>query len=151
MTLRPVVLIALLMLAGCGQNVSVWSPRTWFGAGEMPEDTQVAPDESLDPRPLVRSVTSASIEQANGGVIVRATGLPPTQGWWQVDLMPLPIENGELVLEFRTFAPLDAAAQGTPRSREVTAAYTISRFTLEREGINRVVIKGETNSKVLRP
>ncbi|QLQ18634.1 MAG: hypothetical protein HZT43_08145 [Exiguobacterium profundum] len=151
MSLRPLVLIALLPLAGCGQNVNVWAPKTWFGYGETPEDTQVEVDESQDPRPLVDSVTSASIEQANGGVIVRATGLPPTQGWWMAELMPSPIENGELVLDFRITGPLDQAAQGTPRSRQVTVAYTISRFTLEREGINRVVVRGERDSKVLRP
>ena len=151
MSLRPLVLIALLPLAGCGQNVNVWAPKTWFGYGDTPADTQVEPDESQDPRPLVDSVTSASIEQANGGVIVRATGLPPTQGWWLAELMPSPIENGELVLDFRISSPVDQAAQGTPRSREVTVAYTITRFSLERDGITRVVVRGERNSKVLRP
>lgn len=151
MSLRPLVLIALLPLAGCGQNVDVWAPKTWFGYGDTPEDTQVAPDESQDPRPLVDSVASASIEQANGGVIVRATGLPPTQGWWLAELMPMPIENGELVLDFRISQPFDQQATGTPRSRQVTVAYTISRFTLEREGITRVVVRGERNSRVLNP
>lgn len=148
---RPLVLIALLPLAACGQNVSVWAPKTWFGYGQVPEDTQVAPAESEDPRPLVASVTSASLERANGGVIVRATGLPPTQGWWLAELMPAPIENGELVLDFRLSAPLDQANQGTPRSRQVTVAYLISSYSLERDGITRVVVRGESNSRVLRP
>ena len=151
MSLRPLVLIALLPLAGCGQDVNVGAPETWFGDGDAPEDTQVEPEEAQDPRPLVDSVTFASIEQANGGVIVRATGLPPTQGWWLAELMPSPIENGELVLDFRLSAPVTQVAQGTPRSREVTVAYTITRFSLERDGITRVVVRGERNSKVLRP
>ena len=150
MSLRPLVLIALLPLAGCGQNVNVWAPKTWFGYGETPEDTQVEPDEAQDPRPLVDSVTFASIEQANGGVIVRATGLPPTQGYWNAELVAQPVDDkGKLVLEFHLVAPAPGAPVINQRSREITVAYDVTAYQLRT--ITSIEVRSASNSMTKKP
>lgn len=151
MTPRLPVLLLTLALAGCGNGATLWSPSTWFGAGDTPEDTIDMPDESLDPRPLVATVTQASLDPVASGFIVRATGLPPTQGWWEADLMPLEVKDGVLVLDFRLSEPMYDVQTGTPRSREVVVAYNLSARRVEREGIRRIIVRGQGNERALTP
>ena len=46
----------------------------------------------------VLAVLTMTVEPIPGGAIVRASGLTPTQGWWNAELVPRDLdENGVLV------------------------------------------------------
>ena len=76
---------------------------------------EVTPDgEVVDPRPLIGEVTALVAEPTPGGVIIRATGLPPTQGFWDAVLLPdspelIPDEDGVLGFDFRAAAAAHAS------------------------------------------
>lgn len=149
---RPAVSAALMvlgLLAGCGDGSgSRLNPFNWFGRSEV---VVTAPGSSVpvDPRPLVASVTGLVVEPYPGGAIVRATGLPPSQGWWEAELVGLPIdENGVQVFEFHVFPPPAPTPSGLPQSREITVAAAISTIRLER--VREIVVQGATNSRSSR-
>lgn len=152
------LIAASVVLGGCGRVRNSWvNPFNWFGGGAT-EVAQVAPatpqggsgDGSAtalpaDPRPLVDRVTAVDFDRFQGGVIVRATGLPPSQGWWKADLVARPVDaDGVLVLDFRINAPLSDQPAGTPRSREVTAAASVSAYKMQ--SIRRIVVQGASNA-----
>ncbi len=151
MTPRPTfALFALLALAACGNwSESYVNPSNWFGGRQADAVVPVATALPGDPRPFVEQVLSMQIETTPGGIIVRATGLPPTQGYWDAELVAqTPDENGRLVLEFHVQPPTAAYPANTQRSREITVAYTIS--TIRLEGITSIEVRGRSNSKSSR-
>ena len=78
--------------------------------------------------------------------MVRATGLPPTQGFWSAELVPQPLdEKGTLVLEFHVFPPVGSAAVVNQQSREITVAYNLSDIKLQQ--INQIVVQGASNAR----
>ena len=90
---RHVVLGLGFALAGCaGVRKSKLNPFNWFKKSE-PRETIVLPGESTDPRALVETVLSMTVEPMPGGAIVRARGLTPTQGWWDAELVAKDILN----------------------------------------------------------
>lgn len=140
-------LIAATALASCGAwRESRVNPRNWFGRAH--EVQAVAPDPALDKqgRPLVQSVLSMTVEHYPGGAIVRATGLPPSQGWWDAELVAQPVDDkGTLVLEFRVFPPVAAWPAGTPPSRQITVAIALSDIKLE--PVRTIVVQGADNAR----
>ena len=156
MRVRPVLTVTIcLALAGCGNaSSSNLNPFNWFGGGS--ETVAVlAPDGTpVDPRPLIAQVTEAAAERVPGGVIVRATGLPPTMGYWSADLVPAdrdlrPDEDGVLTLDFRALPPISAQPAGSPGARQIVAGFFLSDQTLE--GVRSVAVRGEANSRSVRP
>ncbi|OZA08094.1 MAG: hypothetical protein B7Y02_12980, partial [Rhodobacterales bacterium 17-64-5] len=87
---RAVLTVTLcLALVGCGAvRESRLNPFNWFKRSEARDLVQT--EAPGDPRPLVAEVLTMVVEPIPGGAIVRATGLPPTQGWWQAELIALP-------------------------------------------------------------
>lgn len=147
---RPLLIAVLCTaLAGCGgMRESKLNPFNWFKKSE-PRETIILPGERADPRPLVESVLSMSVQPMPGGAIVRATGLTPTQGWWKAELVPLPLdENGVLVYEFRLLPPIERTDVSTPRSREVEVAIYISDFKLD--AVREIVVQGSGNARSAR-
>lgn len=147
---RPAVaaLAALALLAGCsGYSQSAANPANWF-RGSQTTETLVSVPVRQDPRPLVAEVTDLALEPVSGGAILRATGLPPTLGWWAAELLP---ENGfepvdgELSFSFVIAPPPQAQPQGTPATREVSAAIFVSRFKLE--NTRRITVTGSGNAR----
>jgi len=146
---RALVTVTLcLTLLGCGTvRESRLNPFNWFKRSEARASVQV--EAPGDARPLVESVLTMTVEPIPGGAIVRATGLPPTQGWWQAELIALPVdENGTLVYEFRLLPPTDQTPSGTPRTREVEVAIYISDTRLAQVG--EIVVQGATNARSAR-
>ncbi|MBP9181853.1 MAG: hypothetical protein KBF78_01875 [Fuscovulum sp.] len=143
------VLTLALILAGCGGlRDSKLNPFNWFGKSEETEKLAL-PERPADARALVETVLTLQVEDIPGGAIVRATGLTPTQGWWQAELVPLPVEaEGRLVLEFRIFPPIDDTAVSTPQSREVTVALYLSNIKLA--ALTEIVVQGQTNARAAR-
>jgi hypothetical protein len=146
---RLFVISMAAALAGCGGfRESRLNPRNWFGRSERRE-TIALPQAQQDPRPLVASVLSMSVEPIPGGAIVRARGETPTQGWWQAELVPLDIDqDGLLVYEFRLVPPVGQTDVSTPQSRQVDVAIYISDIRLER--VREIVVQGSTNARSAR-
>jgi hypothetical protein len=142
-------LTAGLGLAGCGRiRDSRLNPFNWFGRSEVAEKVEL-PAAPEDPRALVQTVLSLIVEETAGGAILRSTGLPPTQGWWEAELVPQPVdENGRLVLEFRIFPPIEAKRTGTQPSREVVVALFLSNIKLD--PVREIIVQGETNARAAR-
>ena len=149
LTTRPAVLMLCLGLAACGgMRDSKLNPFNWFGRSQETEKVAL-PAAPRDPRALVQQVIGLAVEEVPGGAIVRATGLPPTQGYWQAELVPQPVdETGRLVLEFRVFPPVETMRAGTQPSREVVVALYLSNYKLE--AIREIVVQGEANARSAR-
>lgn len=146
---RHLVLGLGLALAGCGRvRDSKLNPFNWFKRSK--ERTAVAPQAApADPRPLVETVLDLKVEPIPGGAIVRARGLPPTQGWWDAELVPLEVEEiGLLVYEFRLAPPDRPTDVNLPQSREVDVAIYVSDYKLE--FVSEIVVQGSGNARSAR-
>lgn len=147
---RPLLVAVLCTALGAcgGMRDSKLNPFNWFKKSE-PRELIVLPGEKADGRPLIEAVLTLSVEPMPGGAIVRARGQTPTQGWWEAELVPLPVdENGVLVYEFRLLPPITKTDVNTPRSREVDVAIYISDYKLE--AVREIVVQGATNARVAR-
>lgn len=148
------LLIGTLALAGCGQvSDSRFNPLNWFGKSEEGK-ASLAPEEgyaaaAIDNRALVGEVTALEVTRTPGGALVVARGLPPTQGWWDAELVAVndgrPDAEGDLVYTFRVAAPRGPAPAAPPQVREVTAGIFVSEQTLG--AVRRIVVVGQTNSR----
>jgi len=142
------MLCATLVLGACESSLN---PVNWFGNSKSQTVvTDPAQPASTDPRPTVNQVTDMAVERVPGGAIVRATGLPGRQGFWDAALVREgeKSESGVLTFQFRIFPPLRATEQGTPPSREITAAVFLSGQALE--GVRTIVVRGATNQRSAR-
>lgn len=100
-----------------------------------------------DTRPLVQTITAVDVEPVKGGALLRASALPPTQGYHDAALVREGRGPVDGVLSYRFVArpPLAPAPVSTDRSRELTAAASLSSFDLE--GVRRIVVSGATNQR----
>jgi hypothetical protein len=143
------LLIGTITVSGCSRiRSSKLNPFNWFGRAKV-EQTVVVDANGIpqDPRPLVQQVTALEVARQPGGAIIRASGLPPTQGWWEADLLPENdgvAENGVLTYRFVVKQPLEATRSSTPQSRELTAAVYLSDIRLQ--DVSKIVVQGATNS-----
>lgn len=153
--LRPALALFALsvVLAGCG-----WmNPMNWFNVQQVapnldPEGGYPKIDD--DPRALVATVTDLKVERSLTGAIVYATGLPPTQGWWDASLLAendgMPVD-GVITYRFVTAAPdpasADAQRVASPESREITASAFIPAPRLAEA--RRIVVVGAANTRAV--
>jgi hypothetical protein len=137
---------ALFLVSGCsGFRDAKINPLNWFAKAQADAQPVLVLDAPADNRLLVDQVLTLKVEQMATGAIVRATGLPPTQGWWDAQLVALPTEEpGILVLEFRVFPPVGQAQIVNQTSREITAAYAITAFKLE--AVTKIIVQGASNA-----
>lgn len=142
------LLVAAVALTGCGRiRDSKLNPFNWFG-GSKEETVQVVDGVPVDPRPLVQEVTRLEVARQPGGAIVTAAGVPPTQGWWDAELVPEgdgAAKDGVLTYRFVVKAPLELRRTSTPQSREVTAAVYLSDIRLQ--DVTQIVVLGASNSR----
>lgn len=142
-------LVAVLVLTSCGAvRDSRLNPFNWFGRSQATETLTSVPNQA-DPRLLVGDVVELTIEPYTGGAIIRATGVMESQGWWQAELVEVTGDDPtHLTLDFRVLPPLTQTPVGTQRSREVTAALTVTPRRLEE--ITRVTVSGEQSARTAR-
>lgn len=151
------VLTLSLVLAGCGGfRGSRLNPLNWFGKSRS-EVATLAPEGGYgtlasDRRVLVDQVTSLEIRRTPEGAIISAAGVPPTQGWWDAELVAenngLPVD-GTMTYRFVVAEPLPGTPPAsrvlTPESREVTAGAFLSNIALQE--VRRIVVTGALNSR----
>ncbi len=144
------ILLGTLVLTGCATKLN---PFNWFKRGSTEETLTELPDPAVinDPRPLVQQVVSLSVEKTPGGAIIRATGLPPTQGYWNAELVAENDEKpvkGVLTYQFRIAEPIDFQAVSTPQSREVVVARYVSNIKLQ--DVRQIRVVGAKNARSTR-
>ena len=151
------VLLSAFLLASCGDGGGSFgsglNPFGWFKSSNRGKtlDARDLPRLPEDPRGLVDQIITLKVERAPGGAIIRATGLPPTQGWWDGELKPMNGEqpvNGALVYRFVIAPPPGFEPVSTPRSRMVVVARFVSDKKLE--GVRRIIVQGARNQMVSR-
>lgn len=164
--ITALTIAATLTLAACGDTRgSGLNPFRWFGSGSRGPET-LTPEggyatAARDPRQLMGSITSARWEPLGEGRLLVVTGLAPTKGWWDAELVtetPMPAgriradADGVLRLRFVASPPPpdapDARRPANPQVDTITAALTISTPALR--GIEQVVIQGAANAITLR-
>lgn len=160
-------LIAALALtlatAGCGRiRDSKINPFNWFGKDRAEQAQTLAPSGGYPVKVgkpgqrEVAQVASLSVDKTPAGAIITAMGLPPTQGFWDTDLVPLndgkPDETGSVTYIFMVTPPpadsADARRVMNPQSREVSAAAFLSNQKLE--GVRKIVVQGAGNARSVR-
>jgi hypothetical protein len=132
---RPMLasLSVLLLLSACGNAERTWyNPFGWFG-GSQEEQASLMMDVGTpqDPRPLVDQVLSLVVEPYQGGAIVRATGLPPRQGYWEAELIAEPVVDGRITYRFVVIPPAEPTRVSTQQSREIMVATSLSNRQLQ--------------------
>ncbi len=151
MTARTLIAITLILgLAACESR---FNPFNWFSGGE--ETVALYPEGGFpvdnDPRVVVSEVSELVVLRASGGAIIRATGIPPRQGYWDGELVAENDEtpvNGVLTYVFRVAEPFVETRASTPYSRQVIVAHFISDTKLA--GVSQIRVLGELNSRTAR-
>jgi hypothetical protein len=128
------LMLAGVALAGCTMEVPSFLGREGGGAGEY------SFDETPEPDPVAVPLRRAEAERGLYGVIVRAEGVAPTQGYYAARLRPAsrPDAAGVLGFEFVAVPPLAPEAVGPERTRVLTAAVFLPTRALDELSAVRV-------------
>jgi len=152
MPVRFIITFTLIIgLAGCSTG---WNPMNWFKSSRV-ETIALIPEggfpEDFDGRGIVTSVASMEVLRAAGGAIIKATGLPPHQGYWDAELVPENDEypvNGVLTYVFRISEPRNPAGSANAYARQVHVAHFISEVRLQ--DVRQIRVLGDENSRIAR-
>ena len=78
-----------------------------------------------------------------------ASGVTPTQGWWDAELVKRDVEDeGVLVYEFRLQPPAEQTGVSTQQSREIDVAIYLSDVKLQ--NVREIVVQGAKNARSAR-
>lgn len=158
--MRAILTTTCLMLAlsGCDRLGSLGgsSPLGSLGFGRATADpSQRAPlvlnsgrDSVVEGRALVEGVTNLRVDQLGSSLLLTATGMTGRQGAYNAQLTQEGVEGTTLVLAFRA-ERAEGTIGGPARTREVTAAVTLSRGDLA--GISAIRVVGGQNAMTVRP
>ncbi|MDA8747151.1 hypothetical protein N9M66_02950 [Litoreibacter sp.] len=146
---RPLlaILAVAMIVSACSSRLN---PVNWFGR-DRAEVVETAPDANVtrDGRRFVDQVVQLAVDATPNGAIVRAVGLPLTQGYWDAELVRVNSQDPSLVVfEFRVVPPLERRNQGTEQSREIIAATSISNAALQ--GVRSISVVGARNRRSVR-
>ncbi|MCK0166519.1 hypothetical protein MWU52_03035 [Jannaschia sp. S6380] len=142
-TSRITIALVVTALAGCGAGQTRLNPLNWFGSDR---EERIAEARTEDARPVVDQVVSLSVAPTTGGAIVSTVGLPPTQGYWEAELVRVPTDDPSvLLLDFNILPPLASEPVGTQPSREVLAGRVFS--TQDLAGIRTIAVQGLQNRR----
>ncbi len=141
----------MLSLAGCSGGsswVSNLNPFNW-GRSSGPTELTSSTGRVQDGRPFVDQISSLSVERTPNGLIITATGVPPTQGWHFAELVLVRDDNpSEAIYEFKVVPPPTGTAVGPVRSREITAGAFLSNQ--EAATVRTITVSAARNSQSVR-
>lgn len=130
------------LLASCSGSGSVSSLNP-FRRAPAPEESLVTSTRAPDGRELIATITELRAEPTRNGIILRAHGKAPVQGFYFVELSEtnrgFPDETGTLTFELRGRPPETPLAANTDRSRDIMAGVFISNLELKSVRALRVV------------
>lgn len=162
MRLISLLLIAGLTTTGCARLAdSRLNPVNWFASGggaigaadpNAPLPALVPADrftEAFDGRRLVAEVTSVSLDRTPEGGILSARGRAQSQGWFNAQLVLVSVEGRTATYAFRVDAPRTTVQTGTPASRQITAATSLT--VAELAALSSIRVQGAGNTRSLRP
>lgn len=115
---------ALIGVSACSLG-SVSGPSSWFGGGGAERTSDLAAVTEGQALPRVAGIAAAEAAPTRHGVIIRATGIAATQGYYNARLVPaaaVPPEGGVLTLVFLADPPDRAQPVGTVTGRRIMAA-----------------------------
>jgi hypothetical protein len=140
--------LMLATLAGCSRVASSpINPLNWFGRSK--ESAPVAAPASQPAANRVAQVLSLRAEPVPGGAILRATGLPQRQGYFDGRLVQLTSQDaGVMSFEFRIEQPFMQTNVGPQVSREVIVGTFLSEQQLA--GVRLIQVSGATNALSIR-
>ena len=147
------LMIAALLLPGCARlREARINPFNWFKTSEAATlEPSGGYTNIADNRALVDQVLTLVIDPVPGGALVRATGLPPSQGYWSAALVNdsdgKPVD-GTLTYRFVVYPPATPAPISTQASREITAGIYISTINLA--DVRQISVVGSTNLRTAR-
>lgn len=155
----PLILCAALAVTGCARLAeSRLNPLNWFGGSQPVAAAAQVPTRPLipegalaavaDTRQPIAEIAAMAVERTPGGAIVRATGLAPTQGWYNAQLVPVAAEAGVLAFEFRVEPPPGYEAEGSPATRTITVARALDAADLA--GVTTIRVIGAQNARESR-
>lgn len=151
MTRTLLAMLALcITVSACGRIAdSRFNPFNWFGR-DRAEQTTVTDEAFLrDPRPFVTQVLSLQVDPTPEGAIIRTRGLPPTQGYYDAELVEIDRDDPTtLVYEFRVTPPPFRERVGTQQSREIIVGQAVSNRRLAT--VRTITIIGQSNRRAVR-
>lgn len=149
---RPLLaaLALTVTISACGRVAdSRLNPFNWFGRDRAETVAVEAEAATADGRQLVAQVVELAVDATPGGAIVRAVGLPPTQGFWDAELVRInSADPTAIVYEFRVLPPLEPRRQSTQQSREIIAGASLTNGALA--GVRSVTVRGLQNQRSVR-
>lgn len=144
---RFLILGVLVLLGGCAGGVPDFVGREGSQTGQF---TLGGEDPLPDPMPL--SLRAALAERGPFGVIIRAEGIAPQQGYHSAGLAPLaggaPDAAGVVSYALTAVPPETPQAQGPERTRLLTAATFLSAREIGTT-ITGVRVTGGANTQAL--
>ena len=158
--LRPIVIVtcAALTVTGCARIAeSRLNPFNWFGRSQVVETvpTETRPLVkagdmiiTVDNRVLIDTITEMEVAKTGSGAILRATGVAPSQGYHNAELVLESVEGSRVTYAFRVEAPTDFQIMGTTASRTITVARDIPAAELAAMG--EIVVRGAQNARASR-
>ena len=141
-------LLLLCFAAACGNSMT--NP---FSADTDEEQNRMQVLErqiAAEGRELVAHVSAVRADINPDGVILIATGLPESQGYWDARLVSLNDEvpeDGMLSYEFVVSEPAESIGIGSPESREIVVGRYISNRKLK--GVSRIRVVSASNVRSL--
>ena len=141
------MLAVTLTLTACGRVAeSRLNPFNWFGRDSVETAAAAPQDASSDGRLLVDQITELAVDPTPEGAIIRAVGLPQTQGFWDAELVRV---NGAdpsvVVYEFRVLPPVARRAVSSTQSREIIAGAALTNRELAR--VRAIVVRGKSSQR----
>ncbi|MFB2593841.1 hypothetical protein ACEYYB_03240 [Paracoccus sp. p4-l81] len=162
--LIPALVVGLAIagtLSGCSRiSESRFNPLNWFGSSE-PVAATLAPEGGYaqaaeDHRQPAAQITRMDLQRVSGGAVLLVTGVAPSLGWWDAELVPPEVSDrpvdGTLAYRLMIAAPrpgsADASRAGTQQTREITVQHFISEVKLAQ--VNRLVVEGANGARSMR-
>ncbi len=107
--------------------------------------------ETIVAEPELLFLRSTHVERSINGIILRAEGIAPTQGWYSAALLasltPPDTDRGTYYLDFVAIPPEEAATVGPERTRELRAAIFLPDRYLEK--VSSIHITGQQRTETV--